>query len=259
MSPADGGPPDLLEEAGLDPDLIPAHVAVIMDGNGRWANARGLPRRAGHQAGEDALFDTVEGALELGIEVLTVYAFSTENWKRPDSEVSFLMNFNRSLLRRRADELDDRDVRVRFIGRRDRRVPRALVTLMERTERRTADNDRMTLTVAFNYGGRTELVDAARRAAADHAAGQLEDVDAAALAGRLYAPSLPPVDLLLRTSGEQRLSNFLLWQAAYAELLFVDTLWPDFDRHELARAVAAFQQRDRRFGDAVDRAPDDTP
>lgn len=224
-----------------------------MDGNGRWANARGLPRNEGHAAGEDALFDTVEGALELGIEYLTVYAFSTENWKRPEEEVRFLMNFNRSLLQRRADELDERDVRVCFIGRRGPPVPDDLVHLMGETEERTADNQRMTLVVAFNYGGQSEILDAARRLARDHAAGELERIDVEALEARLYAPGLPPVDLLIRTSGERRLSNFLLWQAAYAELIFVETLWPDFDRRELAAAVEEFQRRDRRFGEAEDR------
>jgi undecaprenyl diphosphate synthase len=237
----------------LDADRIPGHVAIIMDGNGRWANRRGLNRNAGHEAGERALFDTVEGALELGISDLTVYAFSTENWKRPVEEVRFLLGFNESLLVRRADELDDRDVRVRFIGQRDRRVPRRLVRLMESTEALTADNRRMTLRIAFNYGGRAELVDAAQSLVEDVRSGRLAEVDAEAFAARLYDPQMPDVDLLIRTSGEQRVSNYLLWQSAYAELLFTETLWPDFDRYELARAVAAFQARDRRFGTAEDR------
>jgi undecaprenyl diphosphate synthase len=239
----------------IDPQRIPAHVAIIMDGNGRWANARGLKRNAGHEAGEAALFDTVEGALELGISHLTVYAFSTENWKRPAEEVRFLMNFNESLLVRRADELDDRDVRVRFIGRRGRPVPKRLVRLIERTEALTADNDRMQLTIAFNYGGQAELVDAARAVAEDLAAGRIKRIDARSFRARLYDPSMPDVDLLVRTSGEVRTSNYLLWQAAYAELVFVDTLWPDFDRHELRRCVAEYQRRDRRFGTAEDRVP----
>lgn len=240
-------------DTDVDPDRVPAHVAVIMDGNGRWANARGLKRNAGHEAGEAALFDTVEGALELGITHLTVYAFSTENWRRSADEVRFLMNFNESLLIRRADELDDRDVRVRFVGRRGRPVPKRLVRLIEQTERLTADNDRMQLTIAFNYGGQTELVDAARQLARDYAEGDLERIDAKAFAARLYDSTLPAVDLLIRTSGEQRLSNYLLWQAAYAELIFTDVLWPDFDRRELARCVAEYQRRDRRFGKAVDK------
>jgi len=244
--------PDAPERTTLDPDRLPGHVAIIMDGNGRWANQRGLSRNAGHEAGEAALFDTVEGALELGIRDLTVYAFSTENWRRPVEEVRFLLGFNESLLLRRADELDDRQVRVRFIGRRRRPVPGRLVRLIERTEARTSDNRRLTLRIAFNYGSRAELVDAANRAARDVAAGDLAEVDEAALTARLYDPDMPEVDLLIRTSGEQRVSNFLLWQAAYAELVFTDTLWPDFDRATLRRCVAAYQARDRRFGGAVD-------
>jgi undecaprenyl diphosphate synthase len=245
-------PIDPERDPDLDPDRVPRHVGIIMDGNGRWANQRGLPRREGHTAGESALFDTVEGALELGIEALTVYAFSTENWKRPVEEVRFLMNFNESLLDRRKQELDDRDVRVRFIGRRERPVPKRLVRKIEQTEALTADNTRMTLAVAFNYGGQAELADAAQRAAEDVAAGRLSQVDEDALSARLYEPGLPPVDLMVRTSGEQRTSNFLVWQAAYAELVFTDVLWPDFDRHALRDCVVEYQRRDRRFGDAED-------
>ncbi len=235
---------------GVDPGRLPAHVGVIMDGNGRWAGERGLPRNAGHTAGEAALFDTVEGALELGLRYLTVYAFSTENWKRPPTEVAFLMNFNRDLLLRRADDLDERQVRVRFIGRRGRPVPRRLVEMIERTEAQTARHRRLTLQVAFNYGGRAELVDAARRIAVDAAAGRLDPrkVNTRSLQARLYEPEAPDVDLLIRTSGEQRLSNFLLWQAAYAELVFTDVLWPDFDRGTLFEAVTEYQRRARRFG-----------
>ena len=227
---------------------LPAHVGVIMDGNGRWAQQRGLARNAGHEAGEHALFDTVEGALELGLRWLTVYAFSTENWKRPPSEVRFLMNFNRDLLLRRGDELHERGVRVRFVGRRARPVPARLIEMMERTEATTAGNTRMTLQVAFNYGGRAELVDAARRIAEDAAAGKLGRVTEKSIQARLYEPEAPDVDLLIRTSGEQRLSNFLLWEAAYAELVFTETLWPDFTRADLAAAVEEFQRRQRRFG-----------
>jgi len=237
----------------LDPDRIPKHIAIIMDGNGRWANARGLPRNAGHEAGEDALFDVVEGALDVGVRHLTVYAFSTENWKRSPEEVRFLMDFNQSLLVRRADELDDRNVRVRFIGRRTRPVPKRLVELIQSTEQLTRDNTRLDLVIAFNYGGRTELVDAARQAARDVASGKLKRIDAKALAARMYEPDLPDVDLMIRTSGEQRLSNYLLWQAAYAELVFTETLWPDFKRRELFLAIGEYQRRDRRFGGAVDK------
>ena len=234
----------------VDRANLPQHVGVIMDGNGRWANQRGLPRNAGHTEGETALFDTVEGALDLGLRWLTVYAFSTENWKRPPSEVAFLMNFNRDLLLRRADELDERQVRVRFIGRRKRPVPRRLVDMMESTERRTAHHRRLTLQIAFNYGGRAELVDVARRIATDVADGKLrpDKVNSKSIQARLYEPEAPDVDLLVRTSGEQRLSNFLLWEAAYAELVFTDVLWPDFRRADLFSAVAEFQRRTRRFG-----------
>lgn len=232
---------------------VPAHVAIIMDGNGRWANARGLRRNAGHEAGEEALFRTVEGAIELGVEHLTVYAFSTENWRRSPEEVRFLLEFNRSLLLRRVDELIDRDVRVLFIGRRTRPVPRRLVALIERTEERTAHCKRMTLRIAFNYGSRSELVDAARRAAEDVASGALRRIDERSLAARLADAGMPDVDLMIRTSGEQRVSNFLLWQAAYAELVFTDVLWPDFDERELQRCVDIYAARDRRFGGAQDR------
>jgi undecaprenyl diphosphate synthase len=240
----------------VDLDRVPRHVAIIMDGNGRWANRQGLPRRDGHTAGEAALFDTVEGALELGVEALTVYAFSTENWKRPIEEVRFLMNFNESLLVRRKQELHDRGVRVRFSGRRGRPVPKRLVRLIEETEALTAQNTRMTLVVAFNYGGHAEIADAAQRAAQDVVAGRLKSVTEDAIAERLYEPDLPDVDLLVRTSGEQRTSNFLLWQAAYAELVFTETLWPDFDRESLRDCVVTFQDRDRRFGAAEDAVED---
>jgi undecaprenyl diphosphate synthase len=233
-----------------DAERVPAHVAIIMDGNGRWAGERGLPRNAGHEAGEHALFDTVEGALELGVRWLTVYAFSTENWRRPPSEVRFIMNFNRNLLRRRADELDERRVRVRFIGRKVRPIPASLRRLMSDTEARTAHHRRLTLQIAFNYGARAELADAARELATQVAAGQLDPakIDEAAVQQHLYTADAPDVDLLIRTSGEQRISNYMLWQAAYAELIFTDVYWPDFDRTHLSAAIAEFQRRNRRFG-----------
>ena len=233
-----------------DAERVPAHVAIIMDGNGRWAGERGLPRNAGHEAGEHALFDTVEGALELGVRWLTVYAFSTENWRRPPTEVRFIMNFNRDLLRRRADELDARRVRVRFIGRKVRPIPASLRRLMNDTETRTAHHRRLTLQIAFNYGARAELADAARQLATQAAAGQLDPakIDEAAVQQHLYTADAPDVDLLIRTSGEQRISNYLLWQAAYAELIFTDVYWPDFDRTHLSAAIAEFQRRNRRFG-----------
>lgn len=216
----------------LDPGRIPPHIAIIMDGNGRWAESRGLPRTKGHEAGERALFDVVEGALEAGIRYLSVYAFSTENWDRPSEEVEFLLGFNRSLLRQRRDELNERGVRIRRLGRRER-VPDDVLREFDAAEELTASNERLDLLVCFNYGGRAELEDAAAKGA---------------IPDNLYAPDVPDVDLLIRTSGEMRLSNFLLWQAAYAELYFTDTLWPDFDRHALWQALAEYAARERRFG-----------
>ena len=229
---------------------MPEHVAIIMDGNGRWAGERGLPRNAGHEAGEHALFDTVEGALELGLPWLTVYAFSTENWRRPPSEVRFIMNFNRDLLRRRADELDERRVRVRFVGRMTRRFPPSLRQLMTDTQARTAHHRRLTLQIAFNYGSRAELTDAARALAREVADGSLDPrrIDEAAVQQRLYTADAPDVDLLIRTGGERRLSDFLLWECAYAELIFTPRMWPAFTGDDLARAVEEFRGRDRRFG-----------
>jgi len=225
-----------------------------MDGNGRWAQRRGLKRTEGHAAGEEALFDTVEGALDLGVGWLTVYAFSTENWRRPLDEVRFLMNFNEGLLLRRRDELNDRGVRIRFAGRRGGRVPGRVLRRMEESEELTRHNRKMTLVIAFNYGGRAELVDAARGIARDVAAGRLDPgkVDERTLARHLYLPDAPDPDLLVRTSGEYRISNYLLWQLAYSELYFADVLWPDFRRENLFEAVRAYQKRERRFG-GVDR------
>jgi undecaprenyl diphosphate synthase len=235
---------------GLDADRIPQHVACVMDGNGRWATQRGLKRTDGHAAGEEALFDAVEGALELGIRWLTVYAFSTENWKRPVDEVRFLMGFNRDILRRRRRELHDRGVRVRFAGRRDWRVPRRLLAEQDETVALTAANRRMTLTFAFNYGGRAEIIDAVKAMMADGV--PAGDVTEKVLRRYLYFPDMPDPDLVVRTSGEYRISNFLLWELAYSELVFTDVLWPDFRRQHLAEAVAEYQRRDRRFG-GVDR------
>jgi len=236
--------------AGLDPDRIPRHVALVMDGNGRWAKRQGKKRTEGHAAGEEALFDTMEGALELGVKWLTVYAFSTENWRRPLDEVRFLMNFNEALLMRRRDELHERDVRIRFSGRRSGRVPARVLRRMEEAEDLTRRNRAMTLVVAFNYGGRAELVDAARGIAREVAAGRLDPdrVNERTLARHLYLPDVPDPDLLVRTSGEYRISNYLLWQLAYSELYFTEVLWPDFRRENLFEAIAAYQKRDRRFG-----------
>jgi len=235
---------------GVDRERVPRHVAIVMDGNGRWARQRGLRRTDGHAAGEEALFDTVEGGLEIGLPWLTVFAFSTENWRRPLDEVQFLMRFNESLLLRRRDDLHQRGVRVRFIGRRAGRVPQRVRRHIVDTEALTAHNRRLTLTFAFNYGGRAELVDAARRIATDVADGKLhpDQVNDRVLARHLYAPDMPDPDLLVRTSGEYRLSNFLLWELAYAELVFTDVLWPDFRREDLFAAIAEYQGRHRRFG-----------
>src|SRR3954452_1825239 len=229
---------------------MPAHVAIVMDGNGRWAQQRGLKRTDGHAAGEEALFDTVDGALEIGLQWMTVYAFSTENWRRPIDEVRFLMGFNERLLMTRRDDLDERGVRVRFIGRRHGRVPARVRTRIDETEALTRKNRRMTLTFAFNYGGRAELADAARAIAEEVSAGRLrpDKVDERTLARHLYAPDMPDPDLLVRTSGEYRISNYLLWELAYAELHFTDVLWPDFRRKHLFRAIDEFHSRERRFG-----------
>ena len=231
---------------GIDPGHIPAHVACVMDGNGRWAQRRGLKRTDGHAAGEEALFDTVEGALDLGLDWLTVYAFSTENWRRPKDEVKFLMNFNESILLRRRDELHERGVRMRFIGRRDWRVPKRLLRRMEEAENLTAGNRGMTFTMAFNYGGRAELVDAVRAIVAEGI--PAAKIDEKTIVGHLYAPDMPDPDLMIRTSGEFRTSNYLLWQLAYSELVFTEVLWPDFRREHLFEAVREFQRRERRFG-----------
>lgn len=219
--------------------LVPAHVALIMDGNGRWAAARDLPRTAGHEAGERALLDVIEGALELGVRYLSAYAFSTENWSRPKEEVEFLLGFNRMLLRARRDYLNSLGVRIRLIGRKDscpegfKELFADVVAEFAEAEEMTAGNDDLDLLVCFNYGSRSELEDAAAKGS---------------IAANLYAPDVPDVDLLIRTSGERRISNFMLWQSAYAEFYFTDAPWPDFDRHALARAIEDYADRERRFG-----------
>jgi undecaprenyl diphosphate synthase len=217
-----------------------------MDGNGRWAERRGLKRTDGHAAGEEALFDTVEGALELGIKWLTVYAFSTENWKRPPDEVRYLMGFNESILVRRRDEMNDRGVRMRFSGRRDWRVPKRLMRHMDKSVELTRNNRTMTFTIAFNYGGRAEIIDAVRAMMDDGV--KSDKVSEKVLRKYLYDPEMPDPDLMVRTSGESRISNFLLWELAYSELVFTDVLWPDFRRENLFDAVREYQIRDRRFG-----------
>ncbi|SBW22262.1 MULTISPECIES: isoprenyl transferase [Protofrankia] len=232
--------------------LIPRHVAIVMDGNGRWAKMRGLPRTKGHEAGEEALFDCVEGAIELGVRWLSVYAFSTENWKRSPDEVAFLMRFTDGVFGRRIDDMAALGVRVRWAGRRPR-LWSNVIRRLEAAEERTRGNDRLTLVMCVNYGGRAELADAAAAIARDVRDGRLraDRIDEDTLARYLDEPEMPDVDLLIRTSGEQRLSNFLLWQAAYAEFLFVERLWPDFDRRDLWTACLDFAKRDRRYGGVV--------
>jgi undecaprenyl diphosphate synthase len=236
----------------LDRTRIPRHVAIVMDGNGRWAAQRGLRRTKGHEAGERALYDVVEGALEIGLPYLSVYAFSTENWTRPPSEVRFLMNFNRTLIRRRRDELHERGVRIRFLGRRDWRLPRSVQREMDEAERITRGNSKLTLQVGLNYGGRAEVVDAVKRILEEHDAGRVRGarITEKSIGRRLYLPDAPDPDLVIRTSGEMRISNFLIWQAAYSELWFTPVLWPDFSREHLFEAIRDFQKRGRRFGGA---------
>ena len=236
--------------AGVDARNIPRHVGCVMDGNGRWATRRGLKRTEGHAAGEEALFDTVEGALQLGLDWLTVYAFSTENWRRPQDEVRFLMNFNEHILVDRRDELHERGVRIQFAGRRDWRVPKRLLRRMDEALELTAGNKTMTLVIAFNYGGRAEIVDAVRTLVEKGVAAS--KIDEKAIRENLYVPGMPDPDLVVRTSGEYRISNFLLWELAYSELVFTDVLWPDFRRENLFEAVREFQRRTRRFGGVDD-------
>jgi undecaprenyl diphosphate synthase len=231
----------------LEPELpaVARSVAIIMDGNGRWARRRGLPVAAGHRAGTRALRRTVEAAIDLGVETLAVYAFSTENWSRPSDEVAALMEIFGETIDRELPELAAQGVRTRFLGRRDR-APEELRAKMAALEAGTAGNERLSLWIAFDYGGRAELVEAARRLVATGV--EAGEVDEAALAAHLYATDMPDPDLLIRTSGELRLSNFLLWQLAYAELAFVDTLWPGFGEAELRSALHDYAKRRRRFG-----------
>jgi len=237
-------------------DLVPRHVAVVMDGNGRWAKERGLPRTAGHERGEASLLDCVHGALELGVGWISAYAFSTENWKRSPDEVRFLMGFNRDVIRRRRDEMNEMGVRVRWAGRRPR-LWRSVINELEEAEQLTAKNTKLTLTMCVNYGGRAEIADAAAAMARDVRAGLLspERIDERMFHRYLDEPDMPDVDLFIRSSGEQRTSNFLLWQSAYAEMVFLDTLWPDFDRRHLWHACEVYASRDRRYGGAVPNPP----
>jgi undecaprenyl diphosphate synthase len=230
-------------------EVLPKHVAIVMDGNGRWANARGLPRTKGHEAGEASLLDVVAGAIEVGVTHLSAYAFSTENWRRSPDEVRFLMGFNRDVIRRRRDQLNEWGVRMRWVGRRPR-LWRSVIHELEVAQDLTRDNTGLTLYFCVNYGGRAEVADAVVRIAEDVRLGRLKPggIDEKTIGRYLDEPDMPDVDLFVRSSGEQRTSNFLLWQSAYAELVFVDTLWPDFGAAELHSALAAYARRRRRFG-----------
>ncbi len=242
-----------LDTTGLDLERLPRHVGVIMDGNGRWAQQRGLERTAGHAAGEEALYDTALGALEIGLEWLTVFTFSTENWTRSAEEVQFLMLFNEDLLGRRRDDLHERGVRMFFAGDLDDpRIPDSNKRNMREAMDLTAGNTRLNLVFAFNYGGRSEIVAAARQLASEAARGEVdpETIDAAMVQSHLGVPGMPDADLIIRTSGEQRISNFLLWQSAYAEYVFPEILWPDFRRQDLVDCIVEYQSRRRRFGRA---------
>ena len=238
----------------IQPELIPQHVAIVMDGNGRWANARGLARTEGHRAGEAALLDVMAGAVQMGIKYVSVYAFSTENWKRSPEEVRFLMGFSRDVLRRQRDTLNSWGVRIRWAGR-EPRLWRSVVNELKAAEELTKANQSCQLTMCVNYGGRAEIADAVKAIAEQVAAGELKpsQVTEKTVAKHLDEPEMPDVDLFLRTSGEQRTSNFLLWQSAYAEMVFIDELWPDVDRTTLWAAVREYASRDRRYGGAVDK------
>jgi len=232
---------------------VPNHVAIVMDGNGRWANARGLTRVEGHRAGEAALMDVIEGAIQAGVKYLTVFAFSTENWKRSPDEVKFLMNYNREVLRRRRDELDGWNVRIKWAGRRPKLWPTVIDELLV-AEKQTAKNKGLTFTMCVNYGSRIEIVDAINQIVEDSKSGKLNGaMTEKKMQKYLLTKDLPDVDLFIRSSGETRVSNFLLWQSAYAEFVFLDVLWPDFSRKDLWEAIQQYSKRNRRFGGAIDK------
>jgi len=230
---------------------VPHHVAVVMDGNGRWAKQRGLPRTAGHEAGEKALLDVVHGAIAIGVKELSAYAFSTENWRRSPEEVKFLLGFNRDVLRRRRDEMNELGVRVRWVGK-PGRLWKSVISELEEAQELTKKNSVMTLNMCVNYGGRAELTDAMKAMAHDVKSRKLapESITEKTIEKYLYSPKMSDVDMFLRTSGEQRTSNFLPWQSVYAEMVFMDVLWPDVDRHTLWDAIRIFNERERRFGKA---------
>lgn len=243
--PSGAKPPRIKSEA------LPKHVAIVMDGNGRWAKQRGMARTKGHEAGERALFDVVEGALEIGLKEMSVFAFSTENWRRSPEEVRFLMSFNREVIRKRRDEMHARGIKIRWVGRRVR-LWASVVKELEEAERLTKRNPVMTLNMCINYGGRAEIVDATKKIAEDVAKKRIKPD---AITEKLFAryldePKMNDVDLFFRSSGEQRTSNFLMWQSAYAEMVFMDVLWPDVDRLTLWKAIETYAERERRFGGA---------
>lgn len=227
----------------------PHHIAIIMDGNGRWAKAHGLPRAVGHKKGADAVRDTVEGCLARDVKILTLYAFSSENWSRPDDEVSDLMGLLRLYIKKEVSSLDKQGVRLRFIGQRER-LAADIIKQIDQAEDRTKKNDKLLLVIALNYGGQAEITDAAKKLAERVASGamKVDDITEEVLSSLLYTAEWENPDLIIRTSGEQRLSNFMLWQAAYSEFLFMDLLWPDFNKKSLDEAIEAYHQRERRFG-----------
>jgi undecaprenyl diphosphate synthase len=235
----------------LPKSAIPHHVALVMDGNGRWAKKRGLPRTKGHEAGEAALFDVVEGALQIGVKELSAYAFSTENWRRSPDEVKFLMGFNREVIRRRRDQMNEMGVRIRWVGRPQKLWKSVMNELLE-AEELTKKNKNLTLNMCVNYGGRAEIADAAANIARDVARKKVkpDQINEKLFAKYLDEPGMSDVDLFLRSSGEQRTSNFLLWQSAYAEMVFMDVLWPDVTREAFWKAIEIYADRDRRFGKA---------
>ncbi|MGZ4584829.1 MAG: decaprenyl diphosphate synthase [Mycobacterium sp.] len=258
LPPSPGGgprrPPQHVSKAAaprIPADRLPNHVAIVMDGNGRWATERGLRRTEGHKMGEAVVIDVACGAVELGIKWLSLYAFSTENWKRSADEVRFLMGFNRDVVRRRRENLNEMGVRIRWVGSRPR-LWRSVINELAVAEEMTRDNDVITINYCVNYGGRTEIAEAAKQIAREAAAGRLnpERVTESTLSRHMQRPDIPDVDLFLRTSGEQRSSNFMLWQAAYAEFIFQDKLWPDYDRRDLWAACEEYASRNRRFGSA---------
>ena len=232
-------------------DRVPNHVALVMDGNGRWAKKRGLPRTKGHEAGEAALFDVVEGAIQIGVKELSAYAFSTENWRRSPEEVKFLMGFNRQVIRRRRDQMNEMGVRIRWVGR-PQRLWKTVIDELKEAEELTKKNRVLTLNMCVNYGGRAEISDAAAALAEDVVKKRVKpsQINEKVFAKYLDEPKMSDVDLFLRSSGEQRTSNFLIWQSAYAEMVFLDVLWPDVTRQTLWKAIEIYADRDRRFGKA---------